>query len=227
MNAKNGKPNTEVVNNDGRVLVYLWFPTWLANECEFELERSIERESGNYAEEEAERWRESDDDDDVMLEEEDISEILSDLCDSAAIKSAASPDFVDVVGQLLSAKIKSDLGLRFEGREGCYIVASISPLAAMMLSKANHHGRSPGDSESKEFRGRTVDDMSEELSEFISTFIEPDEVQQDILEHLACYTDALCCDRLLDRGDYELRAHRIRRKKRLEAKKAERKRELQ
>jgi hypothetical protein len=86
------RPAIEAADENDRPLVLLPFSMWMDNECDAELERSIWRESERMADEEAERWRNSDDDDDVLLEQEDIRGILSELCDFDAIKAAASPD---------------------------------------------------------------------------------------------------------------------------------------
>ena len=66
------EPTVETDADDHRPRVLLEISMWFYNECDAEIERSMEREGGRMADEEAERWRNSDDDDDILLEEEDI-----------------------------------------------------------------------------------------------------------------------------------------------------------
>ncbi|WLB54836.1 hypothetical protein [Bradyrhizobium japonicum] len=193
---------------------------WFYNECDAEIERSMEREGGRMADEEAERWRNSADDDDIMLEEEDIRGILWELCDFGALKTAASPDYVATVNGELSRKLKFDLDLRFVGHDGFDIVASISRSAAAKLhafSQAHDHRHLLGDFDPDELRRSKAEDWSDEFSVLIGTLLEPEAVQMRLLDHLASMTDALCCDRLLNLKEYETRAHRLRRARRDEA----------
>jgi hypothetical protein len=227
------RPANETSSDDDRPLVLLPFSTWMDNECDAELERSMWRESARMADEESERWRESNDDDDVLLEEEDIRGILWEVCDFDAIKTAASPDYVKIVNDVTSRKLKFDLDLRFVRHNSFDIVASISRWAAAKLhafSAANGHRHLLDDFHPDDLRASKAEDWSDEFSVLLATFLEPEAVQLRIFDDLASSTDALCCDRLLDRKDYEIRAHRLRRARRVEQKRmideAERKREL-
>jgi hypothetical protein len=213
----------EAADESDRPLVLLPFSMWMDNECDAELERSIWRESERMADEEAERWRNSDDDDDVLLEQdvvleqEDIRGILSQLCDFGAIKAAASPDYVDIVNRVMSGKLKFGPDLRFVGHDGFDIVASISRSAAAKLhafSEANGHRLLLDDFDLDGLRASKVEDWSDEFSVLLGTLLESEDVQSRIFDHLASSTDALCCDRLLDLKEYEIRAHRLRRERR-------------
>lgn len=213
------KPDVVAADDSDRQLVLIPFLMWLDNECDAELDRSIWRESERMAEEERERWRASDDDDDVLLDQEDISGILLELCDFGAIKTAAAPDYVNVVGAELSRRLKFDLDLRFVGHDGFDIVASISPSVAAKLhafSQANRHRHLLDEFDPDELRVSKPEDWSDEFSVLIGALLESESVQMRIVDHLASSTDALCCDRLLDRKDYELRTHRLRRERRAE-----------
>lgn len=215
------EPPVEADEDDRRPRVLLEISMWFDNECDAEIERSIEREGARLADEEAERWRDSDDDDEIMLEEEDVLEILWELCDFHALKTAASPDYVATVNGELSRKLKFDPDLRFVGREGADIVASISRTAAMKLhafSRANGHRLLKEEFDPDELRESKVEDWSDEFSILIGALLEPDAVQLRMFDYLASSTDALCCDRLLDFKEYEIRAQRLRRVRRDEIK---------
>jgi hypothetical protein len=213
------KQAIESADDDGRLRIYLDFSMWLSNECDAELERSISRESARMAEEEAERWLDSDDDDDVQLEEEDFAEILSELCEIDAIKEAASPEFVSAVKDVVSGKLKFELDLRFVGHDGIDVVASMSREAAVKLhafSEAQGHRRLVDDFDRDILNMSTAEDWSEEFSVLLDSLIGSESAQMGIIDYMASLTDALCCDRLIDMKEFELRADTLRRKKREE-----------
>lgn len=212
------KQAIESADDDGRLRIHLDFSMWLSNECDAELERSISRESARMAEEEVERWRDSDDDD-VQLEEEDFAEILSELCEIDAIKEAASPEFVSAVKDVVSGKLKFELDLRFIGHDGFDVVASMSREAAVKLhafSEAQGHRRLVDDFDRDSLNMSTAEDWSEEFSVLLDSLIGSENAQMGIIDYMASSTDALCCDRLIDMKEFELRADTLRRKKREE-----------
>lgn len=209
------KQAIESADDDGRLRIYLDFSMWLSNECDAELERSISRESARMAEEEAE----SDEDDDFQLKEEDFAEILSELCDFDAIKEAASPEFVSAVKDVVSGKLKFEPDLRFIGHDGFDVVASMSRETAVELhafSKAQGHRRLVDDFDRDSLNMSTPEDWSEEFSVLLDSLIGSESAQMKIIGYMASVTDALCCDRLINMEEFELRADTLRRKKREE-----------
>lgn len=205
----------------GRTSIVVPLSMWMDDEMDAELVRSLERESSRMAREEAMDCKSRSDYE--SLEQEEIYGILEELVDFEDMKEAAKPAYVAAIANVLSDKLKFRLDLTFvsSGEDG--IIASVSGDAVKRLHAASEvkgHKRLrkefdlvPGD----DWLVRPVKSWSiDELSCLLELVMMPEGVRLGIIDRLASFTDALCCDRLLDHNEYKRRAADLKAIKRAE-----------
>ena len=193
-----------------RRLIVVPVTDWMNSEFEAELERSFDRESARMAKEAAARSQGMEAME--LAGQDDIRRILEELVDISEVKTAAEPDYVAAVSGILSRKLKFPLDLIYQGSCEDGPVASISADAATKLhasSQSEGHRRLRReldlDADDELFEKSVADWSDEELSALLGAFISKNRIQLSIIDHLASSTDALCCDRLLNREECDKR----------------------
>jgi hypothetical protein len=169
------------------------FSYWHQSAFSAEIEDSFARESERMAsDDEAEHGER-------VLDAEEIEGILRDLVDEEAVLDAADEDYVCGFAHAVSAKAKFKVELkRRKGDPEGSKTRLIDRAPALRLAC----DEAADDAE-----------LASEVEARFEEWLEEESFKLAILDYVACSTDALMCDRLLNMKEFRKRARRMRREK--------------
>jgi hypothetical protein len=158
-----------------------------------EIEESFSRESEDMALRDQAEFGER------ALESEDFEELLRDTVDELAVLDASDEDYI--VGVALAASDKAKFVVKLKRRKGDAKGSRtrlIDRKAALCLA-----GKETADD----------DELASAVEELFDEWLEEESFKLTILDYVACSTDALFCDRLLNMTAFRKQANRMRREK--------------
>ena len=175
------------------IAVELPFSYWHRQAFSAEIEASFDRESERMAiNDEAEHGERA-------LAAEDFEEILRDLVDEEALLDAAEKDYVAGFAQAMSAEAKFKVLLKKRKGDA---EESLTRLIDRDVAR-----RLVGNEEAAD------DELASAIEDLFAGWMEKEGFKLEILEYVACFTDALICDRLIKQREFNKHANRLRREK--------------
>ncbi len=176
-----------------RIPVTVPYSHWHDQAFRAEIESSFDRESERMAmDDEAEFGERS-------LDAQEFEEILRDLVYEEAVLDAATEDYIEGFARAMSARASFVVALkRRKGDADGAPTRLIDRDVAIRLVG----GVAAND-----------DELASAIEDLFAERIEEEDFKMEILEYVACFTDALICDRLIKERTFNRHANRMRREK--------------